>query len=228
MNHKNSISRSLTVYGFSLFSLFIFLTSSNIISNNLNKWVAFWVGIALMACAVPLHCCKKKITYVISVFLNSFGGGFCFSALLSHKDLKAEISEFILGVLPSFVVLTLILLLVLLSKKRKRILNVALIILSVALIIVSFELWMKYDNMSYMFGFFCAIISAFYSGVFLYTANKENRNIMRDISFGSFGFFMLIAIIVLIIISGGEVLEGLGDIFGGGSKDKKNKANIPK
>ena len=44
----------------------------------------------------------------------------------------------------------------------------------------------------------------------------------RDISFGSFGAFIVITVIVMIIISEGEFIESF-DIFDGGTEKKRQR-----
>ena len=78
--------------------------------------------------------------------------------------------------------------------------------------------------MPYSFGFFTILLSLFYHCVFALTVNND-RLVLRDISFGSFGAFVIISIVVLFILTEGEILEGF-DIGGGeGKKKVKHKKN---
>ena len=86
--------------------------------------------------------------------------------------------------------------------------------------------WITEGDAFFSFLFFSCLVAFFYIFA-MQTAAKdyETCEIMRTISLHSFGIFILVTVIVILIISEGDGLDGfdLGDTGSGNSK-KKNKS----
>jgi len=110
------------------------------------------------------------------------------------------------------------------NKTKKVTVTVACIV-NGAVTVALTVFWITYGWLIFSFGFFCSLISFFYLCVFGITVNHDERSVLRDISFGSFGSFIIITVVVIFILSEGEILEGLDgfDVGVGSSKSKKKK-----
>jgi transposase len=64
--------------------------------------------------------------------------------------------------------------------------------------------------------------TVFYLCVFGVTVGYDERSVWRDVSYGSFGTFVIVTVVVIVVLSGGDVLDGAGlDVDIGGKEKKK-------
>ena len=98
-------------------------------------------------------------------------------------------------------------------------------ILVFILTVLSLVYWLGEETVTakYSTCFFSFLIAIYYIFVFEISVNNENRKLLRDISYANFGTYVIITFVALIVISSGEVLEGVFDGIGGGSVEGKNK-----
>jgi hypothetical protein len=218
INEKDISQKTLLTFIFSVLSLFLLFVSCNIISDNIHKYIDVIIGIIISISAIFFHKRRKKLTYVICIILNSIGNGFCVSALFSHYEVGASVEIVAKGILSALVLITLVFLISYFTGlKTSKAVGIALI-LNVALLILFFVLWIIYDSMIYPISFCSLIISSGYLFAFKISIESSKRNVMRDISLGSFGIFVSVAIIVLFVIIGGEAVgeaisDSLSDLF---------------
>ena len=59
------------------------------------------------------------------------------------------------------------------------------------------------------------LIALFYICIFTISINNDKRSVLRDISYGSFGAFVILTVIVLVMLSDGDALSGIDLPFGG-------------
>lgn len=132
----------------------------------------------------------------------------------------------ILAAIPSAAILFLIYLMLQIFAKTKRITLAIAAIINLVLLIAEIVCWVKIGGTLFSFGFFCLIVSLFFICVFGITINHNERPVLRDISYGSFGTFVILTVVVIVILSEGDILDGLGDGFvpDGSGKSKKKKA----
>lgn len=105
------------------------------------------------------------------------------------------------------------------SKTKKATITTAAIINGL-LMAVAISLWILRDAGFYSFGFFSLLISLFFLCVFGITIKHDERSVLRDVSFGSFGSFIILTVVVIAILSEGEILDGFAP-----DVDKKSKKN---
>lgn len=191
------------------------------------EWYGLIIGAVLMMLAVPSHIFgkKNKILYVLSYILNTVGSGFAASAYYLEKE-HSVIPEslFLPMLIPTAVSFIAYLLVRLFSKTRKFVLSIATLG-TIAMLIAFAVLWIKNGYEYYSFAFFNTVFTLFYVVTDAVTISEADRNVIRDISFGSFGIFLVIAMVVLFIITEGEILEGVFEgVFDFGTSDGTKKS----
>lgn len=223
INFINTKGRAFVIFLFSLISMGIFVLSTNFAIATGYEFSGIGIAIGLMIVAIPFHILGKKngIGYLISFLLNSVANGFSVSAYYLVKEVNVSLYEMLMAsVFAAGVMVLVYLMLQIFSKSKKVTITIAAIIILV-LMAAAVSLWILRDAGFYSFGFFSLLISMFYLCVFGVNINHEKRPVLRDISFGSFGTFVIITVVVLAILSEGEILDGLDFNLGGDSKRKK-------
>lgn len=215
--------KAITVFVFSLCFLGFFILSSLVATQICQKWYGLAVGIALMLLAIPFHRLGKKKPwgYVVSFALNAIGAGFVVSAYYLKIEAVLALFPLLIAAIPAAAILLLVYLMLQSFSKTKTVTLTIAAILNGLLTIATMVLWIIYGDVTYSFAFFCSLISLFYLCVFGITVNHDDRSVFRDISFGSFGSLIIIAVVVIFVISEGEALDGLD--FGGSDGSKKSK-----
>ncbi len=224
LNYLNTKAKPFVVFVFSLSSLVLFILSSLFATQICQKWYGLAIGIAMMIIAIPFHCKgKKKLWgYTASFAINSIASGFIVSAYYLKYKIVLDIFSLFIGAISAAAILFLVYLMLQSFKKTKKVTVIVAAIINTVLTVSATVLWIIYGNLVFSFGFFCSLISLFYLCVFGITINHDERSVFRDISFGSFGSLIIIAVVVIFILSGGEgILDGLD--FGGGNGKKKGK-----
>ncbi len=217
----NTKGRAFVIFLFSLICIGLFVVSANFAIATGYEFSGIGIGIALMILAIPFHLRGKKngVCYLVSFLLNSIGNGFSVSAYYLVKEVKVDLYEMLFAsVIAAGVMLFVYLMLQIFSKSKKVTVTIAAIIIA-ALMAAAISLWILRDAGFYSFGFFSLLISMFFLCVFGININQEKRPVLRDISFGSFGTFVIITVVVLAILSEREVLSELD--FGWDWKKKK-------
>lgn len=193
----------------------------------LEKWYGLIGGVLLMIAAIPFHWNGKKwkYGYWVSFLLNSVGSGMSVSALLVAKSVPSSLPQLLLAAVPAAAILLLVWLMLEIFHRSKGSTVAIVTMLNIALIVGLVVLWVTYGYRFYCFAFFCSLLSLFYLCVFGITVEHEERSLLRDISFGSFGSFIILTVVVIFILSEGEILDGLEpDVsLGDGGKKKKGK-----
>jgi len=221
-NFINTKAKTFVVFLFFIISLGVSIISIQFAVVVCSKWYGIIVGIIFMVLAIPLHSLGEKWSglYVFSFIFNFIGVGFSISAYYLVKEIPLNLFELVVSAIPAGAILALIyLMLQTLSKTKRVTLSIATII-NIALLVIAVVFWIKTGEIFFSFGFFCLLISLFFICVFGITVNHNERFVLQDISYGSFGSFVILTVVVIVIISEGDFLDGAGlDI--GGKKDKK-------
>nr|MDD6335725.1 hypothetical protein [bacterium] len=218
----NTKSKAFVVLLFSLVSIGLFPVSTFIAASICQSWYGLVVGLLLMALAIPFHYCAKKHPkgYFVSFFTNSIANGFSASAYYLAKNIPLDWCQMLLAAMPAAAILGLVYVMLQKMGKTKKTAVLVAAVIDALLILLSLALWIVYGKAAFSFGFFCAWIALFYLCVFGITIHHDGRAVMRDISFGSFGAFIMLTVVVIFILSEGEALDGLDlDLFEG----RKNK-----
>ncbi len=223
LKYLNTKAKAFVVFVFALSFIGIFILSSLLATEICQKWYGLAVGIALMIAAIPFHVKGKKRLwcYLASVVINAVASGFVVSAHYLTRERTLDVYSLALGAIPAAAVLFLVYLMLQSFNKTKKVTVTVAAILNAVLTILATVFWIKDGGIIFSFSFFCSLISFFFLCVFGITINHDERSVFRDISFGSFGSFIIISVVVIFIISEGEVIESLD--FGGddGKKGKK-------
>lgn len=222
--------KPFVVFAFTIIAYVLFALSTIFALSICNEWYGLVIGAILMILAVPIHIFAKKhkLFYILSYALNTMGSGFAVSAYYLEKQLTIIPENLFLPMLiPAIVSLVTYLLVRLLPKIKKFVLAVSTIG-TIAILIALAVLWIKNGYEFYSFAFFNSVFTLFYVVVDAVTVGEYDRLVIRDISFGSFGIFLVIAFVVIFIISEGEILDGVFEgVFDFGStgetKPKNNK-----
>lgn len=228
MENSKQISinlKPIIVSPFSLIAIGLFVFSTLIATSVCEKFYGLVIGFILMLVAIPFHCLgsKTKFGYILSFLVNSVANGFSLSAYYNSNNIVLNVSDMLKAcVLPTVLLFIVYLLVQFFPGIKKYICASAVIIVSIMLV-VFVVLWIRHRTLFFSFGFFSMLLSLFYHCVVGVTVNN-NRLVLRDISFGSFGVFIIISMVVLFILTEGEILDGLdiGDV-GDGEKTKHKK-----
>ena len=226
MSFLNTKAKAFVVFLFSLISVALIAVAAFLGVAVFKEFYGLAAAITLMILAIPFHLQgkKRKWTYTVSFLMNSVANGFSVSTYYSAKNIDLSIEGVLLAVIPAVGILLLVYLMLQTFNKTKKVTVTVACILNGALTVALTVLWIIYGWLIFSFGFFCSLISFFYLCVFGITVNHDERSVLRDISFGSFGSFIIITVVVIFILSEGEILEGFDGLdFGGSGKNSKKK-----
>lgn len=198
--------------------------------DNLKNYFGLITGLGLMIISIPIHLLGKRfsIFYFFSYLFNSIGVGLSISTYYRINELNPSDKSLLIT---SLICFSIILIISLLTRHHKikpyAKLIVSLLILT--LFITSIFLWVINDKAIYSLLFYFLNISYFYM-VCIITASLNITSLLRKISILSFGTFLVVSIIVLIIISEGDGIEEIGQVLlegieGLASPSTKNKRN---
>lgn len=223
LNFLNAKAKAFVVFVFSLSFMGIFVLSSLLATQICQKWYGLAIGIFMMIIAIPFHWNGKKMPwgYLASFIINSVASGFVVSAYYLKNQAVLNIYELLIATIPAAAIVFLVYLMLQNFNKTKKITITVAGIINAVLTITAIVFWIMHGNVVFSFGFFCSLISFFYLCVFGITINHDERSVFRDVSFGSFGSFIIISVVVIFILSEGEILDGLD--FGGGEGGKKSR-----
>ncbi len=221
----NTKAKALIVFLFSGVSLVLSAISTHIATLLFSGWYGLVAGVALMVLAIPFHMAGKKLNaiYLVSFFLNSVANGCSVSAYYIQTKTATNPFDLIIAAIPAVSILFLAYVTLQLCAKTKRFSLTFVSALTLILMIIAVVFWIKTGFLFFSFGFFSLLISLFYLGVFGVTVNHDERPVLRDVSYGSYGSFIILTVIVIAILSEGEVLSGVD--FGGEGNSKKKRSS---
>lgn len=176
----------------------------------------------LMIVAVVFHKKSKghALGYLCSYFLNAIASGATIGVVLAECNIAPSLN-LALALLPAAGLGILVSVLLLIFKKTDGI-CAAFTVLALLMIIISIAIWVGRS----------ALVGSIllFSGLFflplpfcLQNAVENPEREFRYLSFSGFGAFAIIAFVAMVILSEGEILEGVleGLDFGGGKGKKK-------
>lgn len=213
---------------FSAAALGVFASSAAFGTSFFTEWLGILAGVLTMGAAIPCHLLgkKQKFLYFLSFLFNSVGCGFSASAYYTTEKINADLGELFAAALILAVFLFASSMLYCFTTEAFTAACVTLCVLDALIAAFAVYGWMTDGDAFFSFLFFSCLVAFFYIFA-IQTAAKEYETceIMRTISLHSFGIFILVTVIVILIISEGDGLDGLdlGDTGSGNSK-KKNKA----
>lgn len=221
--HRNLFTSVLCMLG----AYAVFVISTFIYCSVMTSWRGIEVGIVLSLLAIIPHCLGKKyrILYFVSMIMNTVGSGFSVSAI--GYEVSPKLGELITYYLPS-VIFTLIICSVLFilscsSENATAYGSIGAIAAGVIFSVVMLILWIRNGGFLFGFSFFTSVFTAILTTALALSLDGEAFVAPKYISFGSFGVFIIITVIVLLVLSDGELLDGLDiDLPEIGGKKNKN------
>lgn len=223
----NTKAKAFVVFLFSMVAVGLFILTTAFATAVCSKWYGLIVGVALMISAIPFHCAgkKKRVGYLISFLLNSVANGFSVSAYYLTRGISLNFYEMLFAAIPAAGILLLVYLMLQTFNKTKKVTVTIAAVIDILLIVASAVMWAVRGGLLFSFAFFCAIVALFYICVFGVTINHDERSVLRDISFGGYGALVILTIVVIVVITGGEALDGIdfGADSDGVKKNRKRK-----
>ncbi|MDD6174148.1 MAG: hypothetical protein PUC59_00070 [Firmicutes bacterium] len=218
-------AKAFWIFIFSLLSLGLLVISAFAASLLFREWHSLAAGIVLMILAIPFHVFGKRTSslYLASFLINSVAAGFSVSAYYIMKNCPLDFGTMALALLIPAGILCFVFVCLQIYPKSKKITVVAAVVLIVLLSGLWVLFWVKTKRLFYSMSFFLFVLTLFYLGVFAVSVDHRERNVLRDISFGSFGSFIILTVIVSALLSEGDVLDLTPDIDIGSGKSSKRK-----
>ena len=214
----------LSAIAYLLFSISCFFTTSLLPTN------PYWLVTALVCIVLAVvfhllsHKGKRKQFYYGSILLNNFGSGISVGCYFVLEDHILTAWELLLSFL---VFLLLTCLMLTLHEKVNSMRKYAFLTFGIftILLLPCIYLWSPKENpLLVCFGF--TIILAMFYNISYVLQQKENRSLLRDFSFGSFGAFFLLSYLVLVLVTDGDALEVLDGVDLPTNKKKKNTISL--
>lgn len=176
---------------------------------------AVFLSVLLFIPSVVLLCkSEKKEKYSFgSLILNSLANGFVVSIYYMKIQKSPVLFDYLVLLLPAALVLLAYLLFGYLRKGRLWY-TLLLIILHCVLFAVTVVRWVRIGGVCYSLAFFGLIFSLLYGVVFALSLHRSDRTPTRAVAIGSFGILGLVAVIVILLVSDGEGIDGLFDGLG--------------
>lgn len=223
MTKNNTILRAFLL---SVAALCVFAAATVFGISVFEEWLGIIVGVIIMIAAIPLYRFgkKQKLLYFLSFLFNSVGCGFSASAYYITQKINAELGELFAAALIAMIFLFVANLIYCFTTAAFTSACIILCVLDTAIAIFAIYGWITEKDAFFSFLFFSTLVAFFYIFAMKKAAQEyETCEIMRTVSLHSFGIFILITFIVILIISEGDGLDSLDFDFGNGKK-KKNKA----
>lgn len=196
--------RPVTVLFFAAAALLLFAGAIALAVTWSGMWYGAVCGLVLMGLSLPCHIFGARLQgllYLTSFLLNTVGMGFGASTYYQVSHVPATFSL----LLPTlaFPLLLLLLLTVLLTviPQHKHPVIAVFAVTELALLIVLVVLWINRGGAFYACSLFALLIATFYTAVYAITADEEERSVLRDISCGSYGVFLLVGLAVLVAVA---------------------------
>lgn len=184
--------------------------------------IGFTIGIvsAVFVAFIVLATNDRRIPHLIGYFLTSYTTGFVISEYFVKMNHMMEISELYSVFL--VLVLSLGLVLMILSVVRSRGLKITLLVGTIVIgYIVTITNWGSNTDLFGTLFFLLHIVYAL--GGIVIAMEGDEGDVDLALFIAGFVYFFVVGVIVLIIISEGEAIEGLGYGFDGGIGSKKPK-----
>lgn len=208
----------LLIISFSIFFGFEYLVGHN-------QWIGLVLGIAMMIVGILIYQLGKKRTlfYWIAFIFNMIGIGLSITSYYVLKAYELGFVDFITAILVSVSLLAIFGLLTMISAIRKH-QKIYISIIIVISFITSLILWLSVDSLSGLSFYYLNVIYFFMVGMI--SATDSFKDLSKEMAWVSFGAFILVSIIVLIILTEGEALSGFDMPSVGSGKPKRVKKRL--
>lgn len=207
------------ILGLSLLSLGLFAPATWVSYTFLSRWNAVIGAVLLLIPSIILQFRDNRREYpsFISLVLNSLANGLIVSIYYLHYNKAVDHRTLLMGILfPAVVLLCAYIFSGLMQKRRTR-LTLLLLPVNIALMIGSIVKWAQTGEVLYSFTFFSLIFSLIYTLTLLITLRRSELSVIGALSIGSYGIMGIIVVVVIALVTDGEVfdcvIEGIGDIM---------------
>lgn len=219
MNNKRPLILVYALFGLIIVSISISLGFEYF--HGQNKWLGLIIGVIFMAVGIVLYGLGKRqpFTFYLSFLFNMTGVGLSITSYYVFKEYSLTLYDYIFAIIVSLSLLIGFSLLTLLKAFNRHIkwLLAGIILIS---FITSLVLWLSSNQFSGLSFYYLNVTYFFMVGII--SSINSAKDLSQEMAFISFGAFILISIIVIIIISEGEALNGLDGADFGPRKKKKN------
>ncbi len=220
MSHKRL---TVLIYGFiglCIVSASIHYGFANLVQ--INEWVGLGFGFIFMLVSIFFHKfgTKFKLFYFLSFSSNMIGVGLSITAYYVIRNYALEPIDYLTAILISTGVIIGFNLLSLVNFFKNH-LKLTLTLLIVVSFASSLALWLNVPSFTGLSFYYLNVSYFFMIGVLAISESMEDLS--REMSFVSFGSYILVSIIVLIVITEGEALSGIGEGFGAIDPSVKKK-----
>ncbi|MBE6542801.1 MAG: hypothetical protein E7675_00220 [Ruminococcaceae bacterium] len=225
LNLFASVEMMLTAY--IVFILSVYFIGRLAKNAEIVSWGLLGYGALMSILAIIPHYFGKRnrAFYVVSFIMNIIGAGSAASALI--KETLPALHELIGYCVPSFVFLFVIgaimFIFTCFSEDARAYASVGAMILGIVFAVVMLVMWIKNGGFLWSFGFFTSVITAFLTVAMALSLDGNEFLAMKHTSMGSFGGFLIVFIVVLFVLSEGEILDSLDIDLPGGKKNKAVK-----
>ena len=210
MDYKKILIMVYAVFGFGVMSLAIHVGFLYLVDQN--HWFSLLLGIVIMLLSAIIFFRSKDrpYRYILSFILNMIGVGFSITAYYVLRAYALDFVDFMtayllsIGLIALFSGLTYI-------KFIKRHMKLILSLLVIGFFIGSLLLWISVESFTGLSFYFLNV--AYFYLIAIMSQSEDKEDLMREMSIVSFGSFMLVSFIVLVILTEGEALESIGDAF---------------
>lgn len=219
MSYKRMIIMGALVFGLVITSISIYIGFEYLVGHN--KYLGLIIGTILMLIGLIVYLVgrKKTICHIISFVINMMGVGLSITSYYIFKEFPLGFNDFIFAMGVSLAVLLGFGLLISIRFVRKHPKIFISLVISVSFI-TSLILWMNVKEFTGLSFYFLNISYFFMIGMI--ASSDSFNDLSKELALVSFGAFMLISLIVLIILTEGEALTGL-DFAGSGPSGKPNR-----
>ena len=190
-----------------------------------NQWIGLILGVIFMLFGMIIYQLGKIHTlfYWVAFILNMIGIGLSITAYYVFKAYDLELKDFITAILVSMSLLIAFggLTFVPLFKRHLKWMISFTILIS---FVVSLSLWLSVDTFTGLSFYYLNVIYFFMVGIIAVT--DSFKGLSKEMAWVSFGAFILVSNIVLIILTEGEALSGLDMPSFGSGKPKRVKKRL--
>lgn len=206
MYHKRLSMIAYALVGLLIISISINFGFKYLVSND--EWLGLLIGVLMMLVSIVIYQFgkMKTIYYQMSFVVNMIGVGLSMTAYYVLKAYSLTLRDFLAAILISILVLIGFALFSRLEVVKKHV-KTALSLIIIISFILSLALWLSSDLFTGLTFYYLNVIYFFMIGVA--TATESFKDISREMAWVSFGAFILVSIIVLIVLTEGEALTGL-------------------
>jgi len=187
-----------------------------------NQWIGLIFGVILLIIGIAIYQLgeKNQFFYQLTFIINMIGIGFSITAYYVFKAYSLTLRDYQVAIIIAIGVFILFSLLsrIQIIRRHHKIFLALFILIS---FILSLSLWLSSDSFTGLSFYYLNVIYFFMIGVV--SSPESFKDISKEMAWISFGAYLLVSIIVLIIISEGEALTGIDGFSISGEKKKKTK-----